>query len=404
MKTEIARPFFFLHIRKTAGVSFRGLLANRFPSDRILFQAHSVSGPNAPGDALFATGHVGFDYAQRFGIWPTIFTVLREPISRCLSAYHFFQSHEESHFRTLATELTAAEYESRRRFSDCARRLGMRRFLVEQEPLARAGLSNIQTRHLAGASCAGLADDDPRLMETALRHLDQIDLTGLVERLDDTLRLLGHLMNWGRLGPLQHLNITVRSNDASDADPGCIEILRSWNQLDLRLYQEASRLFEAKLRTLNERSQEEVSPDGAWLADGGVFTPDQPLCGYGWYERERHQGRWLCWNSSPVATLNLCLSASRPSKFRCLLSHVVREAALDQLGITLNSVPLSLQKREHQGGILVESDIPAQASATNPHLSRLTFYCPDMPRPCDIDPDSTDTRNLGVAIGWIRFD
>jgi hypothetical protein len=210
-------------------------------------------------------------------------------------------------------------------------------------------------------------------------------------------------MNWGRLGPLQHLNTTVRSN-ASDADPRCIEILRSWNQLDLRLYEEARCLFESKLETLNEPSLDEVSPDGAWPANGGMFTPDQPLYGYGWYERERHQGRWLCWNSTPIATLNLYLSASRSSKFRCLLSHVIREAALDQLGITLNSVPLSLQKREYQGGILLESDIPAQAWATNPHLSRLTFYCPDMPRPCDIDPDSRDTRNLGVAIGWLRFD
>ena len=124
------RPFLFIHIRKTAGTSLRGLLANRFPVGRILFQAHSVSGPQQPGDARFATGHVDFDYAHRFDVWPTTFTVLREPVSRCVSACDFFQSHSETFFRTLATELGETEYQDRRRFDDRARSLGMLRFLT----------------------------------------------------------------------------------------------------------------------------------------------------------------------------------------------------------------------------------------------------------------------------------
>ncbi len=279
----------------------------------------------------------------------------------------------------------------------------MLRFLVEEEALARHWLSNIQTRDLAGASCAGLADDDPRLIETALRHLAQIDLAGLVERLDDTLRLLGHMMNWGRLGPLQHLNVTARSN-SPDADPKCIEILRAWNLLDLRLYEEARRLFEQKLRALRDRPPDAASADTAWPVDGEIFTPDQPIQGYGWYEREHHQGRWLCWNSAPAATLNLRVAKPGAAKFKCLLSHVISEPALDRLGIALNSAPLALQKRQVEGGILIESDIPATAWATDPHLARLTFNCPVMQRPCDIDPDSTDTRPLGMALGWLRFD
>src|SRR6266545_4782289 len=154
MRTAFAKPFLFIHIRKTAGMSLRGLLANVFPVNRVLFQAHSVSGPQEPGDAIFATGHVGFDYAQRFATPPTIFTTIREPVSRGVSAYYFFQSHDEQFFRALATELTDADYQARRRFSDRALHLDMLRFLLEEEPLARAWLSNIQTRQLAGGSCA----------------------------------------------------------------------------------------------------------------------------------------------------------------------------------------------------------------------------------------------------------
>lgn len=242
------RPFFFLHIRKTAGVSLRGLLANRFPADRILYQAHSIAGPQEPGDALFATGHVGFDYADRFATAPTIFTVLREPMARCVSTYWFFQSHSESFFRTLATELTAADFQGRRRFQQRAPELGPLGFLRSEEALARQYLANVQTRDLAGASCASLADDDPGLLDAALAHLAQIDLTGIVERLPDTLRLLGAMMGWGQAGPVPHLNRTPHGGSA--IDPGALELLRSWNELDLRLYAEASRLFEAKLRTM----------------------------------------------------------------------------------------------------------------------------------------------------------
>jgi len=395
------RPFFFLHVRKTAGVSLRGLLANRFPVGKLLFQAHSVSGLQAPGDAMFATGHVGFDYAQRFSTWPTIFTVLREPVSRSLSAYHFFQDHSEAHYRMLATELSPADYESRRCFGEHARKLGMRRFLRDHEALARTWLSNVQTRQLAGAACAGLPDDDPRLIETALRHLGSIDLVGIFERLEETLRLLGRLMNWGRIGPAQHLNMTRRTD--SDPDPACLEILRSWNGLDSHLYDVALARFEAQLAALNDAPAKDCPTSAAWPIEEDAYAPDQPIHGYGWYERESFQGKWLCWNSSPIATLNLRLAQARPTAFRCLLSHAISEAALEHLAISVNSTPLRLRKQEADGGILLEGDIARSAWTIDSGMARLTFDCPVMGRPCDVDPESTDRRNLGVALAWLRM-
>jgi hypothetical protein len=403
MRVGFAKPFFFLHIRKAAGSSLRGLLGNTFPVNRVLFNAHSVGGPQEPGDALFATGHVDFDYARRFAIPPTIFTTIRQPVSRCLSAYYFFQSHDENFFRILATELTDTEFQARRRFAERARHLDMLRFLVEEESLARAWLSNIQARQLAGDSCAGLSDDDPRLLETALANLSKCDLAGIVEQLDDTLRLLGHMTNWGRLGPLQHLNRTIQPKMA-DVDPRCLEILRSWNLLDFQLYEEGCRLFELKLQALGHKSLDEVSLDPAGLANGEEFTPDMPIRGYGWHERERYQGRWLCWNAAITATLDLSLSRSGYSRFRCLLSHVISQDALDTLQVSLNSARLSLQKSEAEGGILLEGAIPESALRTSPHRARIRFDCPVLQRPCDINPSSPDSRSLGVAIGWLRID
>jgi hypothetical protein len=174
--------------------------------------------------------------------------------------------------------------------------------------------------------------------------------------------------------------------------------------LDLRLYDEALRLFDLKAKAFNAQSPDERAPVAAWPVEGDIFTPDQPIYGYGWHEREHYQGRWLCWNSMPQATLNLSLSTTKPAKFRCLLTHVINEVALNNLQITLNSVPLTLRKREFGGGILLDSDIPVKAWRSDGGLAQLTFSCPIMQRPCDMDSNSTDKRILGVAIGWLRFD
>lgn len=394
------RPFFFLHIRKTAGVSLRGLLANRFPANRILFQAHSLSGPQQPGDAWFATGHVGFDYANSFQIHPTIFTVLREPMARCVSAYDFFQSHSEAFFRTLATELSVEEYQGRRRFQDLARQLGPARFLTEEETLARHWLANVQTRQLAGAACAGLQDDDPRLLAAALDSLARIDLAGLLERESDTLRLLGAVMGWGALGPLPHLNRTPGSGRA-ELDPGSLAILRRWNELDLRLYDEAQGMFERKLAALSSGVR---VPELATAVGADGFTPDQPLHGVGWHEREVHDGRWLCWSAAPTTTLSLQAATKSPRRLQCLLSHVISKDALDGLTITLNAEPLPLRKRAAEAGILVESDVPARAWTTGVGRANLTFECPAMGSPRDLDARSPDVRRLGFALTRLRLD
>jgi hypothetical protein len=393
------RPFFFLHIRKTAGVSLRGLLANRFPADRILFQAHSVNGPQQPGDALFATGHVGFDYAKRFSAAPTIFTVLREPMARCLSAYDFFQSHSEGFFRTLAAELSEEEYRGRRRFQERAQELGPARFLAEEEKLARHWLANVQTRQLAGAAFADHSDDDPRLLDAALQNLAQIDLAGILEREQDSLRLLGHMMGWGALGPLPHLNRTPQAR-RSAIDAASRDILQSWNELDFRLYTEACRLFDQKLRALPGEAD---SASRATSPAADRFTSDRPLHGHGWHERESFERRWLCWNSARIATLSLRAGTPRASQFQCLLSHVFSSQVLSRLEIALNGHPVVLRKRAVKDGILIESDIPATAWTADAHRAALTFQCPINGSPRDLDPASPDARQLGFALAWLEL-
>ncbi len=404
MSSGAIKPFLHIHIRKTAGTSLRAMLANLFPVDRLLFNAHAVKAPDMPGAALFVSGHVDYDYAKRFSTWPTIFTLVREPIALALSTFYFFLSNDEAFFRALAPDWAESEYRSRRRFTDRARQLGLGRFLVEERQLARTWLSNMQTRQMAGISCAGSEYDAPQLLECAEANLQNCDLVGIFERLDETLALLGPLLHMDRLGPVQHVNGTARRADVTPPDANCMEILGSWNILDARLYQQALGLFEQKLRTSAKARLEVNASPAELLADGAGFTPDQPIRGFGWHERECHRQKWLCWTAAPVATLDLQLTTPTATRFRCFLSHVISRTALDDLKISLNSVQLALKMRPKSEGFLLEGPIPKPAWEADPHRARVTIDCPIMKRPIDVNPNSTDLRNLGVAVEWIRID
>lgn len=398
-----ARPFLHIHMRKTAGTSLRALLINLFPANRILENAHSVMGPQTPGDALFVTGHVTFDYVHRFSAPPTIFTVVRDPVSRALSAYQFYRANDERFFERVSRDWSEAEYRSRRLFTSRAQELGLRRLLVEEESLAQMWLSNAQARHLAGAACRGLAYDHPSILKTALHHLRQCDVVGVVERLNDTLRLLGHAMNWGRLGPLQDLNETVPTSETPAIDPECIETLRAWNAWDLCVYKEAYRQFETRMRNIKHLPPDEVLSDAADLADARHFTPELAMRGYGWHEREYHEGQWLCWTSAPRSTLVLSIS-SPASHFRCSLARTISYRALETLSVAVNSVPLNLTRHRSQKNLVLEAHIPSEALEMAGHVIRITFDCPSMQRPCEIDPSSSDRRPMGVAIASVEID
>jgi hypothetical protein len=412
------KPLLFIHIRKTAGSSLRSLLANQFPASEVFSNAHSVQvrhrwAPIQPGEkpsltpnAQFVTGHLDFDFVSRFARPPMVLTVLREPIALVLSAYNFYRGNDEPFFSMLRDDWSAAEYESRRHFTNRARRLGLRRFLTEEEATAGTWLSNVQTRQLAGASCADLTVNDPRLLETALANLKRCDLVGLVERLDETLLLLGQMMGWGRIGPIPHLNKTPDTGADEVVDAESSDILRSWNALDLRLYDAACSLFEDKVAAVGRTRLERPDLDETSLPDGAYFTPEQPVRGYGWHEREFHQGRWLCWNSSPTATLALHRTElAACSRFQCLVTHAVGPAALDSLRVSLNGAPLVLHKRQQEDGYLLEGTIPPEGVIeSRGQLAEIMIRCPIMQRPCDINPGSPDRRQLGVALAWVRID
>src|SRR5581483_2450349 len=233
----MSRPLLFVHIRKTGGVSVRGLLINRFSVGRILLQAHSVMAAGEDfGRFDLVTGHLDFGALARFRERPVIFTLLRDPVRRALSAFYFFREHDEARFAQLELELSPRDFAERRRFTELAQQMPLLDFLEREPELSQRHLANVQTRHLLSTPRESLDGDS---LAEAKRNLESCDVPGLTERLDDSLELLSHRLGWPQLGPVFHYNATQRKPRAEEIEPRAIELLTRWNQIDLQLYAHA---------------------------------------------------------------------------------------------------------------------------------------------------------------------
>jgi len=158
------------------------------------------------------------------------------------------------------------------------------------------------------------------------------------------------------------------------------------------------------LSLISKQPLAEVIPDPQTLPSAEDFTPDMPIRGYGWHEREHHHGRWLCWTASETATLQLAVRNSGATRFRCLVSHAIGPDAVATLRMSLNSCALTLNRPQIDQGWLIESALPRGAMEETPGLASIAIHCPVMARPCDLDASSTDRRKQGVAVARIALD
>lgn len=405
--TAPEQPLFFLHIRKTAGVSVRSLLFNRFAVRDCLLDCHHVGNRGIdPADYRFVTGHVGYDYVARFARRPLVFTVLRRPIECALSAYFFFRSHDRSYLQWLEDTLPSDQGAERVRFTKRANELPLLEFLQQEPALARALLGNTQTRALLGAPIPehGRRADAELLAEAAM-NLESCDVIGLTERLDESLAVLGQRLGWSRIGPSPQYNITRGRAAVAEIDPRALDILRGWNQLDAELYRIGERCF--------ARDRERMSSEGAacgfadgprtHLPHGSTFTFDQAIHGGGWYPREKFEQNWLCWmGAERQASIDLRLEGGGEHTLQCRGVRVLRPSVLDGLEVSVNGHPLAIRQLPGEGGLILEMRIPACALAACQDRARIVFTVRETFRPSELVPGTPDSRSLGIALGSIH--
>jgi hypothetical protein len=228
-----AHPLIFLHLPKTAGTTLNAVLMRQFPRG----QTYLLRSKNfAENLAVFKStpeplrhrirllhGHQSFGLHAFLAPGARYLAVLREPVARVISHYHYVKATEHP------------------MFIDAIREGGMS--LVDYAASSISGeLENGQTRWIAGIW------DDRTLQESDLdQAIENIEKhfawLGLTEYFDESLIDLAMKYQWPRI--YYRKKNVLDSARASPIPPQAIEAITERNRLDLKLYAYAKRRFDA---------------------------------------------------------------------------------------------------------------------------------------------------------------
>lgn len=235
-------PYFFMHIPKTAGTSFRRMLVDLFPPERVLPNAARIDQNRgrylnmaqvaALSRAELAAcqlliGHLPLAARTVFDTPPAVLTFLREPVARSVSALRHEQR-KTSGGRTIAQ-------------------------LLDMQPQRLRAMTDRQTRTLsfetmaeAQAGWATMKPDRARL-ERAKDGLASCAFFGITERFGDSITLCERSMGWRF--PTRDVVMNVAPPIDEDLTP-LLPRLQEALQLDSELYEWACGEFEARIAAL----------------------------------------------------------------------------------------------------------------------------------------------------------
>jgi sulfotransferase famil protein len=237
-----------LHVSKTAGTSLREILCLQYGTGAV----HRMGDIDTTGDGRALgpdvmraierksirafSGHMAFGLHEYIPGPSTYVTLLRHPIARIRSYYHWVLRHPQSPIRRQLTRAPTFD-----------------EFL--EHGLVRALVDNGQTRLLGLPLLAWDRPIDRDTLRIAKRNLDAFSVPGLVERFDDSVGMMRRLLGW-RVPTGARLNVAPTWEEPP---PHTLRTLRRRNQLDLELHAFAAERF-SELQS--RRGSPAVEPGG----------------------------------------------------------------------------------------------------------------------------------------------
>ena len=224
-------PLIFLHLPKTAGTTLGPVLQRHFPRKRTHFiLSENIDANLAAFKAMpeaqrhrvqLLRGHQPFGLHEYLAPGARYLAVLREPVARVISHYHYVKSTGHPKFIGAIREanMSLADY-------------------------AASGISgeleNGQTRWIAG-----IWDDRPLVEADLERAIDNIekhfDWVGLTERFDPSLVELAAKYRWLRV---YYRKQNVSRQESRDVSAETLAAIAERNRLDSSLYQHVLQRFE----------------------------------------------------------------------------------------------------------------------------------------------------------------
>ena len=278
-KLHIDDVLFFLHIPKTAGLSLISLLDAQYPLNQI-FPFHSASTPEvfqnfSPEEFAqyrLVRGHYRFGSQDRevyrnISQTPVIITVLRDPISRTVSAYNHIRKRKM--ITVLPGRIEIKEASSalqdfgrflmkKQDFGEEVSRLSLEEYVCH--PQFQDRVVNRQTRMIVGA-VKGLPLDKKNssslsqeaMLTLAKERLEQFAFVGVTEMFRESLQLLTYTFGWEPVFNIPELNTGLQTNPFEGIPESTLEEIRKRTKLDAELHSYAKDLFTQRYSSmLNE--------------------------------------------------------------------------------------------------------------------------------------------------------
>jgi hypothetical protein len=220
----------FLHIPKTAGTTFATVLHHHHRAEEFHYLGNAFSRPERleplHGTARAASGHVTIAQLDRLAPGASVATILRHPVSRTLSHYHYLADGRGRGFVVPGKPFPMPA-------------------LSLEEALVPGGYvpDNLQTRMLCGID-SPLDELPVDALQRAKGVLsERVEHVGVAERFDEFLAMVAVAEGWPTVA-------STRSRvSRSRPEPSLEErrLAEERNELDLELYEHASRLAAAAI-------------------------------------------------------------------------------------------------------------------------------------------------------------
>ncbi|HIP69944.1 MAG TPA: hypothetical protein EYH05_00935 [Anaerolineae bacterium] len=261
-------PAIFLHIPKTAGSTLYRILGNHYPFKNIytVWQDGSLDEfkqltPEQHTSIRLLRGHFGYGLVSCLPAESVWFTILRDPVERAISYYHFIRRSPRHYCYDRVTQ----------------NKLSLEEFLTGQiDTLADNGqtrlLANLETGHeIPFGQCS-----KEMLTQAKYNLQTNMAVVGLTEQFDETLLLLQKAFGWRNIY-YSRQNVSRNKSSQTELPASTLEVIRQTNQLDTALYQFAEQLF-------REQWQK-------WGDDAALVSFRRRNRQYAWFTKLRWQTR-----------------------------------------------------------------------------------------------------------------
>lgn len=239
------RPTVFLHLPKCAGSTFLGILLKQFGRRSMLMLGFRINHltlreylrfvkaelDSIPQERLMQygviKGHVYYDDLQALQRNCSLLTILRDPVRRVVSEYHFVKTSRSHIYHKPINE---------------------QKITLDQYVRSDMAMPNFQTELLGGDHGRRSMADALRLAKHRLEH--EMAWFGLSEQFDESLVLLRATLQWTKLSYVPYNKKRGKPIKISRELQAEIE---AQNAVDRELYEFAKRLFRQRFEALNQQ-------------------------------------------------------------------------------------------------------------------------------------------------------